>query len=280
MDEITKDEKSEVAKTRAEVIDRFLAKNRAKKQFSQVLLEEGGLCLTYHDFSKDNSIHRKSRIKNGDFTGAYGLYGNVDFSSFERLNLTDADLQPVTSIKFNHRAKEINLSGAKGLRGVFKCNNMSKISFCATDLTNVFKLMGAKETNLEKATGLIGFLDFIETDYLNMTDTDVSRAKVRFNPNAKKITLNRVKGLSGVLDFGNAEHVVMLGTDLSYVTKIICGPNTILTGVIGDAVTVEYSTSKQLSRKIAGTKSVYRSQAKKQAAKRANLLNKIKGRRR
>lgn len=280
MDDTTKEERIEVSKKRAEIIDRFLAKNRAKKQFAQILLEEGGLCLTYHDFSKDKSIHRNSCVKNGDFTGARGLCGNIDFSSFERLNLTDADLQPVISIKFNRYAKEINLSGARGLRGVLKCNDMGKISFCATDLTNVFKLVGAKETNLEKATGLVGFLDFIETDYLNMTGTDVSCARLRFNPNAKKITLNRVTGLSGVLDFGNAEHVVMLGTDFSNVHKIICGTNTILTGVVGDEVEIEYSTSKQLSQKLAGTKSVYRSHAKKQAARRAHLLSRIKGRRR
>ena len=280
MDEIEKAERDEIIKKRMEIIDRFLEKNKAKRDFVEFMLSEGGISLVNHDFSNDKSIRRNSGIKNGDFSGAYGLYGNIDFSSFERLNLTNADFQPATSVKFNSHAKEIILSGAKGLRGLFNCSGMGKVSLCKTDLTKVFKLLGAKETNLENATGLVGFLDFIETDYLNMTGTDVSRAKLRFNPMAKKIILNRVKGLSGVLDFGNAEHVILLETDLSKVTKIICGPNTVLRGVINFAGDIEYLTSKKLSKRIAGTKSIYRNFAKAQSASRAQLVSKIKGRRR
>lgn len=280
MDDTEIDEKKEIIKNRQQIIDRFLAKRRATRTLVNILLQEDCFVLVNHDFSKDKSIHRRSSIKNGDFTGAYGLIGDVDFSSFEILNLTDADFQAVISIKFNNHAKEINLSGAKGLRGVFKCNYMGKVSFCATDLTNVFKLVGAKETDLERATGLVGFFDFIGTDYLNMTGTDVSRARLRFNPNAKKITLNQVTGASGVLDFGNAEHVIMLGTDLSKVSKIICGPNTILTGVENFGGEIEYLTSKKLSQRIAGTQFVYRHHAKTQIARRANLVSQIKSYRR
>ena len=58
--------------------------------------------MVNHDFSHDKSVRRISCIKNGDFSGAYGLHGNIDFSSFERtiFNIT---------VEFNKQFDGVNV---------------------------------------------------------------------------------------------------------------------------------------------------------------------------
>ena len=238
---------------------------------------KSGMNLKNYNFSNYKVIKTPTSWKNADLSFSYGLHGNINFQSFDKLNLSYVNFRNVTSIKFNPYATEINLSWTEGLYGQLEFSCVGKVSLCNADMTTVFKLHGAKETNLKNAQGLVGFLDFKDTYYLNMSGTDVSNAKLRFNPNAKKINLINVKGLSGVLDFGNTERIVLFGADLSNVTKIICGPNTDLIGVANFAGKIEFSTSKQLSQKIAGTKSIYRHQARNEALKRLHTLRQITG---
>ncbi len=234
--------------------------------FHNVLNNPGGwMYLRYWDFSQyQNFVRIPAEWKNADLSFSYGLPENIDCSFCERINFSNVVFKTGTSIKLNQYSTEVNLSNTTGLYGAFECGGMGKVSFRGADMSNIFRFQGAKRTDLTGATGLFGLFDFRFTDYLNMTNTDVSHAQIYFNPNAKKINLTNVKGLSGVLDFGNAEHVVLFGADLSRVTKIICGPNTDLQGAVNFDGKIEYSTSKQLSQKIAGTKHVYRNCAKAQ----------------
>ncbi len=237
---------------------------------------QNGMCLRYYDFSSYKVIKTPKTWKNADLSFARGLHGSVDFSSFDILNLTGSDFEFVISFKFNPYAQEINLSKAKGLQGILCCNCMGKVILRYTDMSKVFRFHAAKKTDLTGAINLFGFLDCKDAEYLNMTDTDVSRANVRFNPMAKKINLTRVKGLSGVLDFGNAEHVILFGADLSRVPKIICGPSTILLGITNFSGVIEYSSGKQIGQKIKKSYSVRHNNALKQTQKRMNMVSKIK----
>ncbi len=61
-------------------------------------------------------------------------------------------------------------------------------------------------------------------------------------------------------------------------TTIIVGPNTdlSLTGAVGFTGKIEYLTSKKLSQQVAGTKHVYRNQAKRQARKYYHATNRAR----
>lgn len=234
-----------------------------------------GMDLRNYDFSKYKVIQTPFTWKNADLSYSYGLHGNVNFQSFNRLNLSNVDFRFVTSVKFNLYAEEINLSGTKGLYGNLPFGCIGKLGLRKTDMKKIFRLQCAKDTDLSGATNLFGFFDCKDTDYLNLSDTDVGHAKFRFNPNGKKVNLTNVKGLSGVLNFGNTEHVILFGADLSKVTKIIVGPNTDLSGVVGFTGEIEYLTSKKLSQQVAGTKHMYRNQAKRQAYRYAHIGAKL-----
>lgn len=233
----------------------------------------------YYDFSEYKVIKTTVNWQNADLSYSCGWHGNVDLTSFkEILNLSYVDFQFVTSIRFNQYMKELNLSYVKGLYGNLYCGKMGKTILRNTDMTNVSKFQGAKETDLHGAVGLCGFYDFLESYYVDLSDTDVSNAKMRFNPNGKKVNMTNVKGASGVLYFGNTEHVILFGADLTNVTKIIVGPNTDLSlaGAVGFTGKIEYLTSKKLSQQVAGTKHVYRNQAKRQARKYYHATNRAR----
>ena len=224
-----------------------------------------GLCLKYYDFSKHKKIQFAPGIKEVDMSYARGLHGDVSVRYIEKLNMSHTDLQNVSNIAFNPTAKEINLSYVTGLFGELDFSQADTVSLCGSDLSKVYSLKGAKRTNFSGAKGLVGKMDFKHTDYLDLSNTDVSRVKLSFNLMAKKINLTNVVGLSGVLDFGNAERVVLLGADLSKVTKIICGPSTVLSLPIGFTGKIEKVSGKKIGKKVPteSSRPVYNHQARK-----------------
>ena len=100
------------------------------------------------------------------------LYGNLDFSGVEELDLSGADLSFVTSIKFNPTAKSVNLSHAKGLNvDVLDLSGVEKLKLVGTDLSNVKKIKfnpNAEIIDLEACRGLQGKHDFSGVKVLNM----------------------------------------------------------------------------------------------------------------
>ena len=224
-----------------------------------------GLCLKYYDFSKHKKIQFMPSIKEVDISYARGLHGDVSVRYIEKLNMSHTKLQDVSSIAFNPIAKETNLSHTEGLFGEFDFSQADTVSLCGADLSKVYLLKGAKRTNLAGAKNLVGKMDFKHTDYLDLSRTDVSRVKLSFNPMAKKINLANVVGLSGVLDFGNVERVVLLGADLSKVTKIICGPSTVLTISPDFTGKIEKVSGKKIGKKVPteSSRPVYNHHARK-----------------
>ena len=242
--------------------------------FSHALNHPNGwMYLRNYDFSKYKVVKTPASCKRADLSFSYGLPRDADFSSCEMLNLSYVNVQDVI-MKFNQHVKELILSWTKGWCGVIRCTGMGKVKFNHADLAKVSRLDGSEEIDVSYSDVGSCLLNFKDSMYVNMTGIDVSKATWVLNPNAKKINLTNVKGLSGVLYFGNAEHVLLFGADLSQVSKIICGPNTVLSGVIDSGVKVEYLTSKKLSKCVAGTKSIYRHKAKRQA----HLANQNRGR--
>ena len=227
-------------------------------------LSEKGLCLRYYNFSKHKKIQFVPGIKEVDMSYGQGLHGDISVRYIEKLNMSHTNCQEVTSIAFNPTAKEINLSYVEGLFGELDFSQAGTVSLCGSDLSKVYSLKGAKRTNLSGAKCLVGKMDFKHTDYLDLSNTDVSRVKLSFNPMAKKITLTNVVGLSGVLDFGNAERVVLLGADLSKVTKIICGPSTVLTLPVGFTGKIEKVSGKKIGKKVPteSSKTIYNHHAR------------------
>ena len=247
--------------------------------FYRSLSEKNKYCIAFlqrYNFAKEKRIYCRTQIKGIDISYAYGMHDDVDFTNIERLNMSHVDLQRVTSIKFNPLAAEINLTDVRGLYGKFDFSGTNKLCLRDTDLTRVFVLKGAKNTDMCKAKGLVGYMDFATTDYLNLSGTDLSRVKYRFNLMAKKIDLSFAKGLSGVLDFGNTEHVILTGTDLTNVTKIVCGPSTVLTGIVGFVGTLEQTAGKQLGKKMSKEKSIYKHHAKNQVRKYSHIASRAR----
>lgn len=237
-----------------------------------------GLCLKYYDFSKHKKIQFVPGIKEVDMSYARGLHGDVSVRYIEKLNMSHTDLQNVPNVAFNPVAQEINLSCVKGLFGEFDFSHAGTVSLCGSDLAKVYSLKGAKRTNLSGAKYLVGKMDFKKTDYLDLSGTDVSRVKLSFNPMAKKINLANATGLSGVLDFGNTERVVLLGADLNNVTKIICGPSTVVsvsplfTGII------EKVSGKKMGKKVQteSSRPVYNHHARKMCKQQMHVISMAK----
>ena len=228
-------------------------------------LSEKGLCLRYYNFSKHKKIQFVPGIKEVDMSYAQGLHGDVSCRYLEKLNMSHTKFQEVSNFAFNPTAKEINLSYVEGLFGEFDFSQAGTVSLCGSDLSKVYSLKGAKRTNLSGAKVLVGKMDFKHTEYLDLSNTDVSRVKLSFNPMAKKITLTNVNGLSGVLDFGNAERVVLFGADLSKVTKIICGPSSVVSVSPNFTGIIEKVSGKKIGKKVPteSSRPVYNHQARK-----------------
>lgn len=247
--------------------------------FNNYLSEQNkGLCLKYYDFSKHKKIQFVPSIKEVNMSYARGLHGDVSVRYIEKLNMSHTDMQNVASIAFNPTVKEINLSYVEGLFGEFDFSRAGTVSLCGSDLSKVYSLKGAKRTNLAGAKGLVGRMDFRHTDYLDLSNTDVSRVKLSFNPMAKKINLTNVVGLSGVLDFGNAERVVLLGADLSNVTKIICGPSTIVSVSPNFMGKIEKVSGKKIGKKIPteSSRPVYNHHARKVCRQQMHVVSMAK----
>jgi len=234
--------------------------------FNNYLAEKNkGLYLRYYDFSKKQKIQFGPSIKELDISYAHGLHGDVSFRYIEKLNMSHTNVREVANLAFNPIAKEINLSFVEGLFGELDFSQNGTVSLCGSNLEKVYSLKGAKRTNLSGAKNLVGKMDFRHTDYLDLSNTDVSRVKLSFNLMGKKVKLTNTKGLSGVLDFGNTERVDLLGADLSNVTKIICGPSTTVLIAPEFADKIEHVSGKQMGKKVftESSRPVYNHQAKR-----------------
>ena len=237
-----------------------------------------GLCLKYYDFSKHKKIQFAPGIREVDMSYARGLHGDVSVRYIEKLNMAHTDLQNVPNIAFNPIAQEINLSYVKGLFGELDFSQTGTVSLCGSDLEKVYSLKGAKRTNLSGAKGLVGKMDFKNTDYLDLSRTDVSRVKLSFNPMAKKINLAYAKGLSGVLDFGNTERVVLLDADLSKVTKIVCGPSSVVSVSPNYMGIIEKVSGKKIGKKVPteSSRPVYNHHARKVCRQQMHVISMAK----
>jgi hypothetical protein len=237
-----------------------------------------GLYLKYYDFSKHKKIQFAPGIKDVNMSYARGLHGDVSVRYIEKLNMSHTDLRNVPNIAFNPTGQEINLSCVKGLFGELDFSQAGTVSLCGSDLEKVYSLKGAKRTNLSDAKGLVGKMDFKHTDYLDLSRTDVSRVKLSFNPMAKKINLAYAKGLSGVLDFGNTERVVLLDADLSKVTKIICGPSSIVSISSNYTGLIEKVSGKKIGKKVPteSSRPVYNHHARKMCKQQMHVISMAK----
>ena len=237
-----------------------------------------GLCLRYYDFSKHKKIQFVPGIKEVDMSYARGLHGDVSVRYIEKLNMSHTDLQNVPNVAFNPVAQEINLSCVKGLFGEFDFSHAGTVSLCGSDLAKVYSLKGAKRTNLSGAKYLVGKMDFKKTDHLDLSGTDVSRVKLSFNPMAKKINLANATGLSGVLDFGNTERVVLLGADLNNVTKIICGPSSVVSVSPNYMGIIEKVSGKKIGKKVPteSSRPVYNHHARKMCKQQMHVVSMAK----
>jgi len=135
-----------------------------------------------------------SHVKELNLSKTDWLQGDLDFSGVEYLDLSNADLSNVTSIKFNPNAKMIDLRGVRG----FTYDN--KIDFSHVKqlyLGNIYPL-------------LQGDVDFGDCERVDLQGTDLSKVK---SIKAKEVSLDRVKvKLPDVLDLSMVEHVIVYGT--------------------------------------------------------------------
>lgn len=156
----------------------------------------------------------KSKILN--LHSAKKLRGNADFSMVEELDLSKACLSGLTSIKFNPKAKKLNLHEVD-LSGDLDFSNVLELNLYNTDLSNVTSIKlnpNAKELNLSGVKGLQGNFDFTNVKKLSLYDADLSNIAIK----AKELDLFSVK-LHGDVDFSRVEDL-RAHTDLSNIHNI------------------------------------------------------------
>ncbi|MBP5363983.1 MAG: hypothetical protein J6Y49_01375 [Alphaproteobacteria bacterium] len=157
------------------------------------------------------------------------LSGNLDFSQTNKLYLSDCDLTDVKDIKFYPLAAVITLDGSRGLKlsGEYDFHGVGHLNLGYTDLTKIKNIKINNSHFLHSYTAFTahGFsqendVDFGETDFIELHDSDLTKANVvKLNPSAKCIKITNTK-LKGNLDFSNVQELEMHDCDLTNVTSI------------------------------------------------------------
>jgi len=104
------------------------------------------------------------------------------------------------------------------------------------DVSNAQLLLNTKANFIDlSVVGLRGNFDFSGVHMLYLDHSKISKANIKFNPNARFIDLNRTQGLRGYLDFSNVQELILSmdgeEPDLDAVSGIKFNPNGLIFGI-------------------------------------------------
>ena len=161
------------------------------------------------------------------------LSGDWDFSGIRRtVELTGADLQNVTSMKFDGRVLGIYLRQAKGLHGKLDFSYAQVVDLADTDFKNVKSVnfgQHAIYASLGCSDNINCELDFSNVDQVVLYYADLSNVPcIKFKKSGGEINLNNVTGLSGNLVLPAKAKVSLNNVDLGAVTSIKFGAGSIV----------------------------------------------------
>lgn len=183
----------------------------------------GGVCLAIPGISFNRSIQTQKDYKmkisyNKKCSGQLHISQHTAYNLRlkEEISAVSVDLGKNTSGEFDfHDEKNVGISG---------------------DVSNVRLLFNSKANYIALSVmGMRGSFDFSGVRILYIDHCDISKATIKFNPNARFIDLYRVKGLRGYLDFSNVQELKLgEGTEetcLDGVSGIKFNPNGLVFGI-------------------------------------------------
>lgn len=139
------------------------------------------------------------------------------------------------NLHLKERISAVSVDLGKNTSGEFDFQDEKNIEFSG-DVSNVRLLFNSKANYIALSVmGMRGSFDFSGVRILYIDHCDISKATIKFNPNARFIDLYGVKGLHGYLDFSNVQELKLgEGTEetcLDGVSGIKFNPNGLVLGI-------------------------------------------------